>query len=587
MPAQSEVDLEKQSSGTTAAHSEAAEEQQERADNVPDLDDEKAGHQKQGTVSSKKSTKFAPFQTPNYNQAGGQAGEGAKVTRTFSRRDPSLHQHDSHIFGGDLQTQNHEDTLTRFQSQAGKDVVTVHWEGEDDPENPKNWGRLYRWYLTGLAGLLVLNSTFTSSAPAGVAPALVQEFGFSTEVAVLTISMFVAGYCLGPLIWGPLSERVGRRPVFLIALLCYTGMNVGCALAPNTAAIIVFRFLAGAFGASPLTNSGGVIADIWDADTRGDAMAIFSIAPFAGPAISPIVSGFIYVTGTDWRWLFWVCTIFSGVCLIITAITLPETYAPAIMQRKAKRIRKETGDERYKAPLDLAKVDASTLLHSIFAKPWIMLAQEPMLLAITLYMAFVYGVLYLLFEAYPIVFEEGHGFNAGVEGLMFLAFFIGGVIAVVIFMTVFNPRYVKLMKAQPKGGRVPPEERLLPVMVAAPALVISLFWFAWTSYPSISYWSPMLAGGLLGLALLFIFVGLFNYIVDAYLMSAASALSGNTVVRSAFGAGFPLFARQMFQKLGTQWAASLLGFIALLMVPIPLLLYKFGSRVRAWSKNAH
>lgn len=87
------------------------------------------------------------------------------------------------------------------------------------------------------------------------------------------------------------SHRIGRKPVFLVALLCYTGMNVGCALSPNTAAIIVFRFLSGAFGASPLTNSGGVIADIWGPKTRGDAMAIFSIAPFAGPAIGPIIGG--------------------------------------------------------------------------------------------------------------------------------------------------------------------------------------------------------------------------------------------------------------------------------------------------------
>lgn len=302
-----------------------------------------------------------------------------------------------------------------------------------------------------------------------------------------------------------------------------------------------------------------------------------------GPPLPP---QFIGVSGTSWRWLFWVCTIFSGACLILTALTLPETYAPIILKKKAARVRKETNDERYKAPLDLVKLDASTLLRSTLAKPFIMLAQEPMLLALTIYMAFVYGVLYLLFEAYPIVFQQGHGFNAGISGLMFLAFFLGGVVAVIIFMTVFNPRYARLVDQQPKGQRVPPEERLLPVMVAAPSFAIAFFWFAWTSYPSISYWAPMMAGSVMGLSLLFIFVGLFNFLVDAYLANAASALAGNTVVRSAFGAGFPLFARQMYNKLGTQWASTLLGFIALLLLPIPFVLYKYGARVRAWSKHA-
>lgn len=265
---------------------------------------------------------------------------------------------------------------------------------------------------------------------------------------------------------------------------------------------------------------------------------------------------------------------------------MPETYAPIILKKKAKRIRKETSDERYKAPLEMVETDIASLFKGILFKPFAMLIQEPMLLAITIYMSFVYGVLYLLFEAYPIVFQEGHGFNTGISGLMFIPFFLGGVVAVIIFMLYFNPRYVKKLESMPKGQRVPPEERLLPVMVAAPAMVVSLFWFAWTSYPSISWWAPALAGSLLGFALLFIFVGLFNFLVDVYLASAASALSANTVVRSAFGAGFPLFATQMYQKLGTQWASTLLGFIALVMVPIPLVLYKFGGRVRAWSKHA-
>jgi MFS family permease len=369
-------------------------------------------------------------------------------------------------------------------------------------------------------------------------------------------------------------------------MLCYTGMNVGCALAPNTAAILIFRFLSGAFGASPLTNAGGLIADIWDAKTRGDAMAIFSIAPFAGPALGPIVGGFIYVSGTNWRWLFWVCTIFSGVCFLLTLFTLPETYAPILLKRKAARIRKETNDERYQSPMDMAPLSIGQLIKGILSKPFILLFMEPMLLAITIYMSFTYGLLYLLFEAYPIVFVEGHGFNQGIDGLMFLAFFIGGAIAVIIYVSLINPRYVRKLEALEKGQRVPPEVRLLPVMIAAPLLVVALFWFAWTSYPSISYWSPMLAGSLLGLCLLFIFVGLFNFIVDAYLANAASALSGNTVCRSAFGAGFPLFATQMFQRLGTQWAASLLGFLALLMVPIPFVLSRYGARIRAMSKHA-
>lgn len=104
-------------------------------------------------------------------------------------------------------------------------------------------------------------------------------------------------------------------------------MLIGSALAPNTAALLVFRFLGGTFAACPLANSGAVVADIWDAGTRGKAMAIFALAPFAGPAIGPIVGGYMQVAGVGWRWLFWVLTIFTGVCWVLIYFTLPETYA--------------------------------------------------------------------------------------------------------------------------------------------------------------------------------------------------------------------------------------------------------------------
>ena len=183
--------------------------------------------------------------------------------------------------------------------------------------------------------------------------------------------------------WGPFSERVGRRPALLIALAIYTCFNVGCALARNTASLLVFRFLGGAFASSPLVVTGGLIADVHDAKQRGLALALFALAPFAGPALGPIVSGAISVTGTDWRWLFWTCALFSGACFALTLFTCHETFAPVLLVRKAKRIRKETGDNRYVAPLELTPLEAKTLLKSTILKPFAILVAEPMLIAIT------------------------------------------------------------------------------------------------------------------------------------------------------------------------------------------------------------
>ena len=121
-------------------------------------------------------------------------------------------------------------------------------------------------------------------------------------------------------------------------------------------------------------------------------------------------------------------------------------------------------------------------------------------------------------------------------------------------------------------------------MVAAPFFAGAFFWFGWTSFRSISFWAPMLAGLPLGASIVFLFLGLFNYTIDAYLFMAASALSAMTVVRSTFGAGFPLFAYQMYQKLDPRWASTLLGFIAVAMAPIPFVLRAYGHKLRRMSR---
>ncbi|ORY35819.1 major facilitator superfamily domain-containing protein [Naematelia encephala] len=464
----------------------------------------------------------------------------------------------------------------------GPDPWAVKFE-PGERTNPKNWSVGYRWYLTGVAGTLVLNSTFASSAPSGIVTNMMKYFGFSQEVAVLTIALFVAGYCVGPILWGPLSESYGRRPIFLITFLVYTGFQVGCALSKNTASILIFRFLGGCFASAPLTNAGAMLADIWDVDHRGQAMSLFSLAPFAGPSIGPIVAGFISVSGTDWRWVYWILTMFAGSCLVVVFFTVPETYAPKILVQKAKRLRKDTDEKRWYAPLEKADHAFKARLNAILFKPFIMLALEPMLLACTLYMSFVYGVVYLLFEAFPFVFERNHGFNSGEDGLAFLGLLSGGVLSVVFFMTVIEPRFQRhAAKLSPQPPR--PEKRLEMCVISGWALVVAMFWFGWTSYASIHWISPILAVAVLGFAVLGMFVSLFNYVIDTYLWSAASALSAMTVVRSAFGAGFPLFATQMYEKLGTQWASSLLGFLALLMAPIPMLIMKYGPTLRARSK---
>ncbi|KDR85321.1 hypothetical protein GALMADRAFT_234133 [Galerina marginata CBS 339.88] len=464
----------------------------------------------------------------------------------------------------------------------GHDPYLVDQFEPNDPDNPQNWSNRKRWYLTMISGLLVLNATFASSSPSGIFPQLTKEFHMSEKVGVLTLSLFVCGYCVGPILWGPLSEQYGRRPIFVYPFFVYACFMAGGALAKNTPSVLIFRFLGGTFAAAPLTNSGALISDVWDAKMRGKALAIFTVAPFAGPALGPTAAGFIG-DNISWRWLFWVLTAFAAVCEVLIIFTIPETYAPVLLIKKAQAKRLQTGDDRYYAALERQDISFKKRVEHVLARPFVIMFHEPMLIALTLYMSFVYGCLYLLFTAYPIVFTQAHHFSAGISGLMFIPIPLGGGLAVILYVLYYNPRYEdEATRAAPRP--VAPEFRLHMVLYAGPLFALSFFWFAWTSFPYLSYWGPMLSGLMMGFSIQLIFLGLFNYIIDAYISVAASALASSTVIRSMFGAAFPLFASDMYDALDPRWASSLLGFIAILMVPIPYVLRRYGPLLRRKSR---
>ncbi|TCD70210.1 hypothetical protein EIP91_004390 [Steccherinum ochraceum] len=434
---------------------------------------------------------------------------------------------------------------------------------KNDPEDPYNWPSWKKWAVTALSGALVLNATLASSLPAGNMPLMRQSLHFSQEVGSLTLSLFVLGFAFGPILWGPLSEQYGRRMVYIISFALYLGTQIGCALSPNTAAILVFRLLGGMFAAAPLTNSGGMISDMFDAASRGKPVAAFTVTPFAGPSLAPLISGYMAVSGVSWRW--------------------PESLKPVLLVKKAIRLRRETGDDRWWAPYEKQRVPFAVRMQGILTKPFRMLVTEPMLMAMTLYMSFMYGVMYLFFNAYPIVFAQGHHMSAGTAGLMFLPICIGGILGGLSYIFIFGSLYAReATKHAPNP--VPPEFRLVQCIYAAPMFPIAIFWFGWTSFPHISFWAPMMAGLLVGFSVVWIFLGMFAYIIDTYLVAAASALAAAVIVRSLFGAAFPLFATQMYQNLGAHWASTILGCIALILTPIPYVLIKFGPKLREMSK---
>lgn len=440
-----------------------------------------------------------------------------------------------------------------------------------------------KWFIILTVAFATLAVAFVSSAYSGSVRQIIEEFGVSQEVSTLGISLFVLGFALGPLLWAPLSELYGRQILFAGTYLMLTIFNAGAAGAHSAATLIVLRFLAGVFGSSPLTNAGGVIADMLPAKQRGKGMAIFAAAPFLGPVIGPIVGGFVGQT-VGWRWNEGVMALFTGTLLVFGALTVPETYSPVLLQRRAKKLSKMTG-KHYQSILDAkqGKTTPAGAFKKALTRPWQLLFLEPIVLMISLYMAIIYGTLYMLFGAFPIVFQQTRGWSQGIGGLAFLGVAVGMLIGVA-YSVYDNKRYERVEDEH--HGDAPPEARLPPGAIGSVALPIGLFWFAWTNQPSIHWIVCIIGTAPFGFGMVLVFLSCMNYLIDAYTIYAASVLAANSVLRSLFGAAFPLFTTYMYRNLGNNWASSIPAFLALACTPFLFVFYKVGEKIRLKCKYA-
>ncbi|KAK3349399.1 major facilitator superfamily domain-containing protein [Lasiosphaeria hispida] len=472
-----------------------------------------------------------------------------------------------------------------------KDPYEVGWDaGENDPMNPRGMPHWRKWsiiIITSFGAFIVTNA---SAAYTATYDQMNAEFGNSRLVATIGLSTFVLGIALGPF-WSPLAEFYGRRPIYLASFLAFMIWMIPSAVAQNIQTMLVARFFQGLAGSAFLSVSGGTVGDLFSRDKMQMPMAIFTLAPFIGPSTGPLIGG-ITNSFAYWRWTHYIILIESGVAIVILFFFVPETYHPVLLARKAAALRAETGDGRWKAPLEKTSRSVARTVGYSLLRPFQLLAYEPMCLILDLYSAILLGLLYLFFGAFPLVFRNNHGFNLWQVGLTFMGLLIAMIVAAA--STPFWHRVrdgLAERRRRISGGELKgePEDQLPMVILAAPLITGGLFWFGFTTYPSIHWIVPIIGSGVFGIGscrTMLAFTGIFTFLVDAYPRYAASALAGNALVRCSFAAAFPLFGIQMYEGLGYQWATGLLAFLTLVMMPFPYIFFVYGKRIRARSRFA-
>jgi DHA1 family multidrug resistance protein-like MFS transporter len=348
--------------------------------------------------------------------------------------------------------------------EAGHDDYLVELTGDNDPANAKSWPFKRKLRTAIVLGFDTLVASWGSSVYSSAVEPVSMIFGVSRVVAILGLTLYICGFAMGPLAFGPLSELYGRRVPITGACFIFTCFMFAAATAKDFQTLMLCRFFAGVFASCPLAVVGGAFSDLFGNETRGVAIAGFSALVFIGPFISPIVGAFITESYLGWRWTEYITGIMGALALILDLFLLEETYTKTILQKRAANIRKETGNFAIHHVSEEEVITFKDLVEKHLLLPLKLLFLEPIVLLITIYTAFIYGILYLFLEAYPIVFAQYRGINQAVATLPCIGLIIGVLIGcgIVIF---FEPRYNRKLK---ENNNIPvPEQRLLPMMVGA------------------------------------------------------------------------------------------------------------------------
>ncbi|RSL58130.1 hypothetical protein CEP54_007946 [Fusarium duplospermum] len=461
------------------------------------------------------------------------------------------------------------------------DNGVVGWESQHDPQHPLNFSQSRKWFITGLLSAITFMTPFASSI---LAPTIsyVADTYHETDLtkSAMPVSIFLLGYAVGPLFLSPLSEIYGRHIIITGANAFFCAWLIGCALAPSLDTLIFFRFMCGLGGSASQTVGGAIVADLFPVSERGRAMTIWMIGTMISPSTAPVIGGFVAET-IGWRWVNWITFIPATIIVMAMALLSRETNHQVLIQRKTKRLRKELNRPELRSCYTDPSAPILTRRRILFnglTRPIRLLFSSPIVFGVSLYIAFSYGCLYLLFNTIPMVFQGSYHWSIGITGIVYLSLLVGYMVGISIFSALSDKTVIRMTKAN--NGVHEPEMRLPDCIYFAFIFPITFFWYGWSADKAVHWIVPVIGLVPFGIGIVGTWMPIQAYLIDAYAHYAASALAAFSVMRSVVAAFLPLAGPEMFESLGVGWGNSLLGFIAIALIPIPTIVYKYGGRIR-------
>lgn len=341
------------------------------------------------------------------------------------------------------------------------------------------------------------------------------------------------------MLWSPMSEtpQLGRSRIFFWTLLAFILLQLPTGFAVDMPMFLIFRAITGFIGSPCLATGGGTFMDIFGPSRVGYMICIWSSAGVFGPVFGPLIGGYL-APDMGWRWTIWLFTILCSGVLIALFFFLPETSAANILYNRAARLRQSTGDTRFRSQSEITAAEHTARDDLLtFSRAFTLTFSEPIVFLMDLYAGLLYGILFIWFESFPLVFGSIYHFSTGQQGLAYLGIFAGTVLTIPCFLLWIKHGIV----SRSSRPGFTPELVLPPMFIGSVALPICLFWYGWSSTPSVHWIAPILGTAFFGISVVTLFSSLFNYLGIAYPDFAASIFAGSALFRAGFAAGFPLF----------------------------------------------
>ena len=417
-----------------------------------------------------------------------------------------------------------------------------------------------------------------------------MHYGVGPYVSILPFSVFLFGIGAAPIVTPHLSERFGRRPIYLVGVFISSLFTIGASQAKSFAALSVCRYFAGLFGGPSLVLIEGTFADMWSANLTGTYYSFLTLASYYGAGFGPIILGYI-VPQKSFRWTDYVSLMFTALAFVFSAY-FPETYPREILRRRAHR----AGVAHNLPPAQSGTTLPAMAKHTIL-NPVLQLFTEPPVLMITFALLLNFANLFSWFVVVPPVLTMTYNFSLGQDGLAFFSAIAGTSIAIVftIFIDfIAHPTFQR--RAGGQNGMMGKfinmnadiEYRLLPAMLGVLLIPASLFWIGFTAKPNFHFLVPIFGTMVYVWGSAMVLISYITWLFDAY--SPPGTLSALTVAATVriLGAGvLPLVILQdITSSLGGDWGLSIFGFINIALIPIPFILFLFGKTWRQKSRYA-